>query len=386
MSSGMKILYHHRIASRDGQATHVEEMVQALIELGHEVHECGPSVYKKDSGEAGSAGWVGRVKALLPVVLYQGAEVGYSLLAFARLARQIQRLRPDVIYERYALRNLAGVWAAALFRVPLLLEVNAPYAVVELQRGGRVDWRWVERYVWRRADRLFPVSQVLADMAAEEGIDRSRLRVIGNGVRLERYTSLASVQDAKGWLGLSGRTVIGFTGFVCDWDRLDRIVRWIGAYRSVDDSVHLLVVGDGPPRGLIEDLAEELAVGDRVTFTGVVPRDDVPRYAAAFDVALQTALVPFASPLCLFEYMAMGKAIVGPDQPNHREVLKSGVDALLYDPESSGDLERCIQALVENPPLRSRLASCAREAVVERGFTWRDHARRVIAEAQAAMR
>ena len=95
------------------------------------------------------------------------------------------------------------------------------------------------------------------------------------------------------------------------------------------------------------------------TFTGVVARHEVPHLAVAFDVALQTALVPYASPLCLFEYLALGKAIAAPDQPNHHEVLRAGVDALLYRPDDPGDLERTIEKLVGDaesaePPWRRR--------------------------------
>jgi glycosyltransferase involved in cell wall biosynthesis len=187
---------------------------------------------------------------------------------------------------------------------------------------------------------------------------------------------------AKEALGLSGRTVVGFTGFVCEWDRLDRVIRWLASYSGPAD-VHLLVVGDGPVRGALEALARDLGVASRVKFTGVLPRREVPRHAMAFDVALQMALVPYASPLCLFEYMALGKAIVAPDQPNHHEVLRAGVDALLYDPSDPRDLERRIETLVSDPELTRKLGAAARTAIEERGYTWTAHAERVVKEIEA---
>ena len=60
----MRILYHHRIASKDGQITHIEEMVDALRALGHEVQVVGPDVHRSDTGQGGSAGWVGRLKSI----------------------------------------------------------------------------------------------------------------------------------------------------------------------------------------------------------------------------------------------------------------------------------------------------------------------------------
>ena len=72
----------------------------------------------------------------------------------------------------------------------------------------------------------------------------------------------------------------------------------------------------------------------------------------AYDIALQTALVPYASPLCLFEYLALSKAIVAPDQPNHHEILEDGVNAALYDPLASRGIESVLDKVLEDSGLR----------------------------------
>ena len=61
----MKILYHHRIASKDGQYVHVEEIIKAMRELGHDVIIVAPDVAEQsDFGSDG--GWVDLLKAKLP--------------------------------------------------------------------------------------------------------------------------------------------------------------------------------------------------------------------------------------------------------------------------------------------------------------------------------
>lgn len=382
----MRILYHHRIASRDGGATHVEEMVRALRGLGHDVRVCAPSMYEKDTGRGGSPGWVGALKAGLPKAVYELAEAGYSTVSYRRLRRAIADFRPDVIYERYALFNLAGVLAARRYRVPLVLEVNAPYAVARRVYGGLKLGRLAdacESFVWRRATRVLPVTGVLADIIAAAGVPRERMTIIPNAIDPEHYAHLPAAAAAKAVLGLDQCVVVGFTGFVREWDRLDRVVSWLAGYHGPVQP-HLLIVGDGPVRGELEAQARSLGIADRLTFTGVVPRTRVPELAMAFDVALQTALVPYASPLCLFEYLALGKAIVAPDQPNHHEVLQDRVDALLYDPEAPGAMERAIETVVADPALRERLASGALATMAARRFTWRGNAERAVEVMHAA--
>jgi glycosyltransferase involved in cell wall biosynthesis len=376
----MKILYHHRTASRDGQSTHIVEMINALRTEGHTVVESSPQI-EGTSESGGSAGWVGRLKALLPRQVYELAEMAYSWVAYRRLADAVKVDRPDGIYERYNLYLLAGVWAKKRLGLPLILEVNAPMAVERRQYGG-LSWPrladWAELYVWRHADVILPVTQVLADYMVVKGIDPARIHVIPNAINEDHYKNLPTTAQAKEKLGLGGRLVIGFTGFVREWDRLDRIMAWV-AHRAAQHNVHLLVIGDGPAREEIEQCAQKLGVSDRLTFTGVVTREQVPAISMAFDIALQTALVPYASPLCLFEYLALGKAIVAPDQPNHHEILSSGVDALLYDPIDPLGIEKTLDALCQNSELRMRIADAAPEVILRKQLTWRQHARKVVA-------
>lgn len=98
---------------------------------------------------------------------------------------------------------------------------------------------------------------------------------------------------------------------------------------------------------------------------------------AAFDIALQPAVVDYASPLKLFEYLALGKAIVAPRQPNLQEVLADGQNALLFDPTDPQALALALDRLAGDPALRATLATAALATIREKRLTWRENARRV---------
>lgn len=375
----MKVLYHHRTASRDGQSTHIQEMIAGLRAIGCQVEESAPAI-GEDNPTGGSGGWVGKLKAVLPRSLYELAELAYSFVAYRRMAARIAAFKPDVIYERYNLYLLAGIWAKKKHGLPLILEVNAPMAVERRQYGGLYWPRladWAESYVWRNADIVLPVTQVLAEHLVAKGVARDRVVVIPNGINEDHYRNLPTTDEAKQRFRLTGKLVIGFTGFVREWDRLDRIMHWI-AQQPSDVGAHLLVVGDGPARKEIEECAASLGVSDRLTFTGVVRREEVPAIAMAFDIALQTALVPYASPLCLFEYLALSKAIVAPDQPNHHEILTDRVDSVLYDPDDDQGIEKALDVLGKDTVLREKVAHAARQVVSNKQLTWNQHATKVV--------
>lgn len=373
----MKILYHHRIGSKDGQFVHIEELTGALARRGHEVVIVGPRAVESDAfgAEAGLIDWLKRV---LPGFLYELAELAYAVPAYLRLRRAVRQHAPDCLYERYNLFLPCGVWLKKRHGLPMLIEVNAPLADERARFSGltlKRLARWSERYAWTGADFALPVTEVLAERVRAVGVPDARIRVIHNGIDRDRFAGAVDVAAAKASLGLSGKLVLGFTGFMRPWHGLDRVVRFIA--RAGRGDLHLLMVGDGPARAPLESLARELGIEQAVTVTGVVPRDRVAEHVAAFDVALQPDVVTYASPLKLFEYMAMGKAIVAPARPNIREILTDGDDAMLFDADAEGALEQALENICADDDLRRRLGAGAAATITRRDFTWDGNAARV---------
>ena len=377
----MKILYHHRTASRDGQAVHIDELIASLRLLGHEVHMVAPGTAGNVvSGMGGQVGWVLKLRARLPKALYELLELAYSLVAYRRLVSAAREFQPDVVYERYNLFLLAGVMLKWRRRLPLLLEVNAPLAQERGLFGGLgLPWlaRWAEGVAWRGADFVLPVTQVLASHVRERGVPDQRIVVIPNGINQAHFSQAPLPADARARLGWPDALVVGFTGFVRDWHGVDRVVRWL-ATAAAPANARLLVVGDGPARPDIERLAVDLGVAGRIRFTGFVPRDEVPAYVAAFDIALQPAVVPYASPLKLFEYLALEKAIIAPRSPNIEEVLDDGQNALLFDELRPGSFEEAMTRLCSDAGLRQRMGEAAGKTITRMGLTWTRNAERIV--------
>jgi glycosyltransferase involved in cell wall biosynthesis len=381
----MKILFHHRIASRDGQAVHMDELIAAFRRLGHEVVVVGPA-FVGNSDVGAQNGYVTQFKKILPNFAYELLEFIYSFYAFRRLKRAYDRHRPDVVYERYNLFMPAGVWLKRWTGVPLFLEVNAPL-FDERQRYGGLSLerfaKWIENATWRGADRVLPVTQALADYVKNAGVPSERVAVMPNGINREQFLRRADTETAKARLGLNGSILLGFTGFIREWHGLDMVIDLLAEER--DAQFRFVVVGDGPGRPHLEEQASRLGVADKVHFVGLVRHNAIADYIAAFDIALQPSVTPYASPLKIFEYLALGKPVVAPRLPNIEEVLVDGETAMLFVPGDQRSFAAQVRRLCNDEVLRNQIGLAGRRLLEERDLTWDGNARRLAAMFQQVL-
>ena len=369
----MKILYHHRIASKDGQFVHVEELTNAFIEQGHELKFIAPSLNENsDFGHDG--GYVTKLKKLLPRALYELLELTYSIWIFIKLVIAIIQFKPEFIYERYNLYQPAGIWVSKLFKIPLILEVNAPlvyerktYSGLSLVRFAK----WIENYTWKNATHTLPVTDVLADHLRAVGVKEDNITVIHNGVNQIFIDEML----AKPIDNTKKEIVIGFTGFIHPWHGMDKAIRAIAEHKELP--LKLVCVGDGDILPELKSLAEELDISDKIEFAGLVTRDIVLDFVEQFDIALQPDVTDYASPLKMFEYMAVGSVIIAPDCPNIREILTEKT-AFFFEKGKQESFIKQLNQAIENINELSELRLAVKNSVIENNFVWQDNAKRVV--------
>ena len=389
----MKILYHHRTRAGDAQGIHISEIQRAFRLRGHEVVEvalveAGAEAKADENGGTarGLAGVASRLAGHLPLPAKEAMELAYNLLAYRRLARAIREHRPDFVYERYAANTFAGLAAARRHGVPFVLEVNAPLAREKEIHDGlffRRATRSIERRLCAGADVTIAVTGVLARLLEADGVPAGKVVVMPNGVRRELGDGAPPVAGRlfRQRLGISpDAPVAGFVGWFRAWHGLERMLEAAASPAWRDAGIRLVLAGDGPAAPALREMRDALGLQDRVVLTGSVPRNEIEAALAAFDVAVQPAVTPYACPMKILEYMAAGRAIVAPGSDNVRELLTDGATALLCpggSEPSAADLRDAVAALVRDPERRQRLGAAARRRIFERGWLWEENARRV---------
>ena len=371
----MDIIYVHRIASKDGQYVHVEELTNAIKEQGHHIRFIAPQF--TDESEFGSdGGFVSKLKQKLPLWVYEILELTYSSLIAFKLIRAIFQKRPDFIYERYNLYQPAGVIVAKLFKLPILLEVNAPlfderakYSGIALPKLAMA----VENFTWKHATKVLPVTQVLAEILIKRGVKKNKVEVIHNGINIHVYEKF----ELKPKIDENKEIIVGFVGFLNPWHRLDLAIEAMSELK--DFNIRLLCVGEGNDniKEKLQTQCNALGMPDKVHFTGLKDRDEVFDFVKQFDIALQPAVTAYASPLKLFEYMAAGSIIIAPDSNNILEIVDENT-SILFENENSESFKAKLKFAISNFNDLFNLRQNARQLILDKGFTWQENARKVV--------
>lgn len=380
----MRILYHHRTLGDGAEGIHIDEMVNAFRELGHDVRMVGPAV-SKPSRPSTREGQLWRIKGLLRGPVYEFLELAYNLYGYRLLQRTLAEFRPVLIYDRYSLFNYSCVAAGREHGIPVFLEVNAPLAY---ERDHEPDESLylkrlayaTERGICSRADKTFVVSSPLQAYLKSAGVPEEKLVLLPNGVNPRKFHPRPKSNAFVQKLRLTDSTiVIGFVGILRPWHGLDMLLR---AFRIVHDRFPesvLFLVGDGPIRHDIEKAADRLGIIPHVRITGRVPHAEVNEYISLFDVSICPKTTFYASPMKILEYMAQGKAVVAPDTANVRDLIDHDRNGILFHADSPSALSNSITSMIEDKSLRDRLGKAGLESVRSQ-FNWAANAMRVMNE------
>jgi glycosyltransferase involved in cell wall biosynthesis len=313
------------------------------------------------------------------------------------LAKRSLGRRPlAFVYQRHSLNNYAGIRIARAHRVPFVLEYNGSEIWMSRHWGRPIKYEAlagrIEQLNLSAADLVVVVSRAMEDELIERGVDRTRILVNVNGVDEHRYNPEIDGSAIRERYGLTGKTVVGFIGTFGPWHGAEVLARAFASFGArfpdLRASMRLLMIGDGSGAREARRIITEAGADDVVVWTGLVPQAEGPRLLAACDV-LASPHVPnpdgspfFGSPTKLFEYMAMGKAIVASNLEQIGEVLDHGRTAWLVTPGDVEQLADGIRRLALDPTLRRVLGDAARREVVDQ-YTWRQHTRRTIGRLQA---
>jgi glycosyltransferase involved in cell wall biosynthesis len=353
-----------------GPSLHVSYLTRELDRRGYET----TLVAGRVGEEEGSMSYVAEELGVEPLYvpeLQRAISPAPDLGAVRRLRSLIKELRPDIIHTHTAKAGAVGRVAA------MASGRDRPPVVVHTFHGhvlrGYFDpavtafFRQLERRLARMTDALVAVSPQVRDDLVRLGVaPANKFAVIRLGLDLDQRTAAApdARQRLREHLGIpADRFLVGWLGRMTEIKRADDLIRALASLRQRGAEADLLLVGDGPLRPMLTELADALGVREYTHFAGY--RSDVGEIYAAVD-AFSLTSANEGTPATIIEAQAARLPIVSTDVGGVADIVLDGETGILTLP---GDVEAIadgLARLANDAELRRRMGTAGRNRVIGR--------------------
>jgi glycosyltransferase involved in cell wall biosynthesis len=352
-----------------GPALHVSYLTKGLASRGYDTTLVAGKLARGEDSMSYVADALGLdVRPL--AAMHREVSPVYDPIAVTRLVGEIRRVRPHILHTHTAKAGAVGRAAALLAgdaRPPVIVHTYHGHVLTGYFDPLRTQFfRETERALARHTDRLVAVGPEVRDDLVELGVaPAEKFAVIRLGIDLEsRVLTVNRRAEFRHLFGVSeDRFVVGWIGRMTAIKRVPDILAAFKALRDRGVQATLCLVGDGPDRDAIEQLASELGIVRDVLFVGY--QRDVAPYYAFFD-ALLLPSANEGTPVVAIEALAAERPVVAtrvggvPDVVDDNE---SGFLVAVGDIETTADR---LEQLAGDPELRARMGKAGREHVVPR--------------------
>ncbi|MCX7166047.1 MAG: glycosyltransferase family 4 protein [Rhodocyclales bacterium] len=335
----MKILHTEASCGWGGQEIRILEESRGLIARGHDVTVACP-VHARMTAEAARFG--------VPVV---ALPIEFKTLAgFRALRRWLASQAPDVVNTH----SSADSWLTGLACATL---ANPPTIVRTRHISAPVSANPFNRWLYRQAKGVVTTGESLRRHLLDVlELDPARVTSVPTGIDIERFAP-ADKPAAKLALGLNpAQRHLGIVATLRSWKGHLFLLDAFAQLNRPD--LQLLIVGEGPMRGPIEEKVAALGIGGRVTLAG--QRSDPEHWLQAMDVFCLPSYANEGVPQAILQAMLCGLPIVTTPVGAILEAVSDGNTALVVPPQDAAALAGAVVRLLDDSVLATRLGDAAR--------------------------
>ena len=285
----------------------------------------------------------------------------YQLL---RLSWFLRRKKFDIVHTHDLWSNLIGVPAARLAGVRAIVSSRRDLANFDWYQSKRRGWlRRIQNLGGAVLANATPIRDALI---AEDGFKPEKLRVIHNGVDIDRFQTSGDERDQL-FPGVGkGKLIVLVGNMHTDIKGHPWLIASAPAVVDEFPTARFVLAGDGEQRPRFEEQVAKLGLEQNFLFLG--RRTDIPKLLACCDIAVLPSRAE-GLPNAILEYMAAGLPTIASRVGGNAELIEDGVTGLLVPSEDSAALSDALLALLRDPGLARRMAQNGHEFTI-RNFSF----------------
>ena len=285
-----------------------------------------------------------------------GKRFRFDPLTYARLRTSLKSFQPDIVQSFLFAAN-------SYVRLPGMAPAGCSVVVSErCVDSWKSNWQlWLDRKLITRCAGMTANSVSVAEFYANQGIPRERITVIPNA--LPPALSTPSRQQARAALGLEDHhQVVGFVGRLAPQKRLADLLWAFQLLHQLVDHVRLVLIGDGPLRDTLAEIAQGFGCRDRIVFAG--HRPDAYSLMPAFDAFVLASEFEGMSN-SLMEAMSHGIPCVVSDIAPNLELVRHEQTGLVFPLGNAPELTKTLSRLLQDDCLAQQLGAAGKQAILD---------------------
>ena len=290
-------------------------------------------------------------------ILGMGPRCSASFLL--KLRKKIRDSRVDILHAHGYTASTIGRTAGFMGGVPVMIaHVHSAY------RSYTTKQLLIEKALSLVTDKIICCSNAVADfVTGREKISSGKVAVVYNGVADMRRQAEAAV--TRTGFGLSSQDfVISVTASFVYNKGHSYFLEAMREIVKAHPEAKVLLAGDGPLRGELEESVKKLGIAANVIFCGIVR--DIGPFLATVDLAVLPSVDREGLSISILEAMSAGRAVIGTEVGGNSEAVSEGKTGLLVPPRDPDALARAVLSLIGDRGKLERMGRAAREAYQEK--------------------
>ena len=288
-----------------------------------------------------------RIKNKQTKIIVIGEKPGKAYTLPFKIVAILKKEKVDIVYTHNCYSGIYGGIAARMLFKPL---IHGEHGFDYDENSGNIANTKKERFICRIANQITCVSVSLKKIVCENlRVKPSKVIIIPNGVDFERFSNIKNSATIKKDLKIdTDSIVIGSVGRLHHQKNYELLIRSFANLKELYN-ISMVLVGDGPERKRLHNLASELGVSNRIKFVG--ERDDIPFLLNLMDIFVLPSFLEGMSNTIL-EAMCAGCPVVASDVGGNPYIIANEKLGFLFKNNSQIDLSEKMKKLIDDRTLR----------------------------------
>ncbi|MCK5588165.1 MAG: glycosyltransferase family 4 protein [Candidatus Lokiarchaeota archaeon] len=306
-----------------------------------------------------------------PVPLY------FSVISFPSVFKLVSKQNPEILNLHYAIPlGLTSLITSRFLRIPLVITLIGA-DVYDPRFKYPTQYYFFLKKVLGFSDRIICISRSVKRHIVHHGIDEEKIKVIRYGVETDKFKLNSSARsEIRSKLEIDESTSVILTVQRLSTRKgVDYFLKSARIILRAFPSTKFLIIGDGPQRRFLENLARELKINKSVRFLGSIPHTSLPKFYNAADIFAFHTLYEGLG-IVLLEAMASGLPIVTTIAGGTQDLIKNNWNGLLVRPKDPIAFAEAVLKLLRDKTLADKFAQKNR-ILAERSFSWKVIAKKI---------